>query len=139
MNTSTTKKSTLNNSNETLDINPEIIEMVLKNLEKFEKNKKYLEKEMNLIRIATLLHTNTKYASKIIYKYRGKKTIDYISDLKIEYIITLLKNEKKYRLYTNKALGEETGFGSTQNFTRAFKNKTGISPTYFIQKLKETN
>ncbi|WP_339887732.1 AraC family transcriptional regulator [uncultured Flavobacterium sp.] len=126
-----------NTDNQELDINPEIVEVIIKNLEKFEKNKKYLEKDMSLIRIASLLHTNTKYASKIIFKYRGKKTIDYINDLKIEHIISLLKNDKKYRLYTNKALGEEIGFGSTQNFTRAFKNKTDISPTYFIQKLNE--
>jgi AraC-like DNA-binding protein len=48
-----------------------------------------------------------------------------------------LKLSEKRRLYTNKALADEVGFGSTQNFTRAFKNKTDISPTYFIQKLNE--
>lgn len=121
------------------EINPEIIEAVLYNLEKFESTKKYLEKDMTLNKIAVQLKTNTKYASKIIAKYRGKKTIDYINDLKIEYIIEALKTEKKYRNYTNKALAEEIGFGSTQNFTRAFKKKTDISPSYFIEKLKEVN
>jgi AraC-like DNA-binding protein len=77
-----------------------------------------------------------KYASKIIARYRDKGTVDYISNLKIDHIIELLKNENKYRNYTNKALGEESGFGSTQNFTRAFNNRTGLSPTYFISKLK---
>ena len=92
---------------------------------------------MNLSNITPYLKTNTKYASKIILKHRGKKTIDYINDLKIDQIIELLKTENKYRNYTNKALADEVGFGSTQNFTRAFKNKTDISPTYFIQKLNE--
>ncbi len=120
-----------------LEINPEIVEIVLKNLEKFEKSKKYLEKDMTLSKIAAYLKTNTKYASKIILKHRGKKTIDYINDLKIEQIVELLKTENKYRNYTNKALADEVGFGSTQNFTRAFKNRTDISPTYFIQKINE--
>lgn len=120
-----------------LEINPEIIDTVLKNLEKFEKSKKYLEKDMTLSKIATYLKTNTKYASKIILKYRDKKTIDYINDLKIDHVIELLKTENKYRNYTNKALAEEVGFGSTQNFTRAFKNRTDISPTYFVQKINE--
>jgi len=124
---------------EDFEINPEIIEMVLKNLEKFERAKKYLEKDMTLSKIATYLKTNTKYASKIILKYRDKKTIDYINDLKIDHVIELLKNENKYRNYTNKALAEEVGFGSTQNFTRAFKSRTDISPTYFIQMLNEMN
>ena len=63
--------------------------------------------------------------------------LDYINDLKIDYVIELLKTENKYRNYTNKALAEEVGFGSTQNFTRAFKNRTDISPTYFVQKINE--
>ena len=119
-----------------LDINPEVIAAILKNLEKFERNKKYLEKDMTLAKMAALLNTNMKYASKIIARYRNKGTVDYISNLKIDHIIELLKNENKYRNYTNKALGEESGFGSTQNFTRAFNNRTGLSPTYFISKLK---
>ena len=120
------------------DINPEIEAGIIKNLEKFERNKKYLEKDMNLVKMAVLLNTNTKYVTKIIVKHRGKGTIDYITNLKIDYIVVLLKNESKYRNYTNKALGEEAGFGSTQNFTRAFKVQTGLSPTYFIHKLKKS-
>lgn len=119
-----------------LDINPEVIASILKNLEKFERNKKYLEKDMTLAKMASLLNTNMKYVSKIIARYRDKGTVDYISNLKIDHIIELLKNENKYRNYTNKALGEESGFGSTQNFTRAFNNRTGLSPTYFISKLR---
>ena len=121
-----------------LDIGSEVIMAILKNLEKFESTKKYLEKDMNLAKMAALLNTNTKYVSKIIARYRNKGTIEYISDLKIDHIIVLLKNENKYRNYTNKALGEEVGFGSTQNFTRAFNNRTGLSPTYFIYKLKKS-
>jgi AraC-like DNA-binding protein len=126
----------LDSSTKELDINPEVITAILKNLEKFERNKKYLEKDMTLAKMASILNTNMKYASKIIARYRDKGTVDYISNLKIDHIIELLKNENKYRNYTNKALGEESGFGSTQNFTRAFNNRTGLSPTYFINKLK---
>lgn len=119
-----------------LDINPEVIAAILKNLEKFERNKKYLEKDMTLAKMASLLNTNMKYTSKIIARYRNKGSVDYITHLKIDHIIELLKNENKYRNYTNKALGEESGFGSTQIFTRAFNNRTGLSPTYFISKLR---
>lgn len=121
-----------------LDLSPEVVTAILKKLEKFESNKKYLEKEMNLFKLASLLNTNTKYASKIIAKYRDKGIIEYITDLKIDHIIELLKSENKYRNYTNKALGDEAGFGSTQNFTRAFKTRTGISPTYFSEKLNKS-
>jgi len=119
-----------------LEISPEVVNAILKNIEKFELKKKYLEKEMTLVKMASFLKTNTKYLSKIILKYRNKGTIEYVTDLKIDHIVELLKSEKKYRQYTNKALGEEAGFGSTQNFTRAFKNRTSLSPTYFINQLK---
>ncbi|MGQ7944173.1 helix-turn-helix domain-containing protein [Flavobacterium sp. WC2509] len=119
-----------------LDISPEVVATILKNIEKFESKKKYLGKDMTLGKMAILLNTNTKYVTKIITRYRNKGTIEYISDLKIDHIVELLKNENKYRNYTNKALGEEAGFGSTQNFTKAFNNRTGLSPTYFIKKLK---
>lgn len=121
--------------NEELNINKEIVDKILKKLEIFESSKRYLEKDMNLNKIARYLDTNTKYASKVIAKSKGKKTIDYITDLKIDHILFILKTEKKYRNYTTKALGESAGFGSTQNFTKAFKNQTGISPAYFVQEL----
>ncbi|WP_333667628.1 AraC family transcriptional regulator, partial [Flavobacterium sp.] len=119
------------------EISPEFEAGILKMLEKFEQGKKYLEKDMTLTKMALLLNTNNKYVTKIISKHRGKGSIDYITDLKTDYIIEMLKTDSKFRNYTNKALGEEAGFGSTQNFTRAFKARTGITPTYFIYKLKK--
>lgn len=132
------KKVADDNNKQTIqEISPDIEIGIIKRLEKFETNKKYLDKDMNLVKMAVLLSTNTKYVTKIISKHRGKGTIDYLTDLKIDYIIEILKTENKYRNYTNKALGEEAGFGSTQNFTRAFKARTDISPTYFIYQLKK--
>jgi AraC-like DNA-binding protein len=126
------------NESKELDINPEVVAAILKKLEKFEYSKKYLEKEMNLLKLASLLNTNTKYAYKIIAKYRNKGTIEYITDLKIDHIIELLKSDNKYRNYKNKSLADETGFGSTQNFTKAFKARTGISPSYFCTELNKS-
>lgn len=121
------------------DLNPQLVQTILKNLEKFEANHKYIEKDMSLSKLAAHLKTNNKYAYKIILAHRGKKTIEYITDLKIDYIVTLLKTQNKYRNYTNKALGEEAGFGSTQIFTKAFNQKMGMSPTFFIQELKKSH
>lgn len=134
-----TAKPMINNSyiESELNLNPEVAEGILKNLEKFERNHKYLEKDMNLVKLATILSTNQKYVTKIIAHYRGKKTIEYVSDLKITYIVTMLKTQSKFRNYTNKALGEEAGFGSTQIFTKAFKTVTGMPPTFFINEIKK--
>lgn len=120
-----------------LDINPDAAEQLLKQLEKFEKNKKYLEKDWTLVKLAAAFNSNTKYLSKIIFYYRDKKFTEYINDLKIDHIIEVLKNDRRIRNYTNKGLAEEAGFSSTQRFTNAFISRTGISPTYFIEELRK--
>ena len=133
------KSATLPSNNQNTNLSPELTKSLLKNLEKFAKQKKFLEKDMNLAKLASLLDTNTKYASLIIAEQRGKKTTTYINDLKIDYIVELLISNNKLRNYTNKALSDEAGFGSTQIFTLCFKNRIGMSPTSFIQQLKSAN
>jgi AraC-like DNA-binding protein len=119
-------------------ITPEIEDAIVKRLEKFEFNKKYLEKDMTVGKMATILQTNPKYVTKVIAKHRGQGTIEYITELKLNYIVEMLKTDSKYRNYTNKALGDEAGFRTTQNFTRSFKSHTGITPTYFSYQLKKS-
>lgn len=119
------------------DIKDEIVKVALQNLEKFEAECKLLDENMNLTKLAKILKTNIKYAARIILKHRGKKTVDYINDLKINYIITILKFQPRYRLYTTTALSEVAGFGSAQNFTRAFKSRTELTPMFFISQLQK--
>ncbi|TRX32567.1 tetratricopeptide repeat protein [Flavobacterium sp. ZT3R18] len=118
-------------------INQDTVTVVLKQLEKFEKDKKFLEKDLSSIKLAVAFDSNAKYLSQIIYHYRGKKFVEYINDLKVDYIISLLKNDNRIRNYTNKALAEEAGFSSTQRFANAFMAKTGMPTSYFIEELKK--
>jgi len=120
-----------------LNIKPEVVAAVLKKLEKFEAKNKYTDQDLVAAKVASMLNTNQKYLSKIILRYRGKNFIQYLSDLRIDYVVDLLKTQPMCRNYTNKALGEMAGFGSTQIFTQAFKLRTGIRPTYFINELKK--
>lgn len=119
------------------DFSPEFLMAAQKGLEKFEHDRKYLTRDMDLQKLAEYLNTNMKYASRLVLYYRNKKTIEYIRDLKVDHIVELLKAHGKYRNYTDKALAEEAGFGSTQNFTRAFKARNGMPPRYFISQLKK--
>ena len=118
-------------------IRPEVIDAIVRNLQKFELQRKYLQKDLTVIKLAESFGTNQKYLSKVITSQKGKKFINYINDLKVDYIIDLLKMEPKYRNFTNKALAEEAGFSTTQNFTTAFIKKAEISPTFFITELKK--
>lgn len=128
-----------NNTWEIADISPEVITDILKQLEKFEAEKKFLQKNISLAKLAVAFKSNTKYLSKIIMHSRGKGFVEYINDLKIDYIITLLHTDKAARKYTNKALAEEAGFTSTQRFANAFLARTEMPTAYFIEQLKKEN
>lgn len=122
-----------------LDINPGTVSNLLKQLEKFENEKKYLDRHWKLPSLANFFNYNPAYLSSVIHHYKEKSFNEYINDLKIEYIISLLYTNKLIRNYTNKALAEEAGFSSTERFVKAFKAKTGISTAYFIEQIKKEN
>ncbi len=110
---------------------------VLQSLKKFEKGKKFLEKDLNLTKLAGSFNTNTKYLSHIISRHRNKKFPEYINGLKVEYVAERVRGDKVLRNYTHEALAGEAGFSSTRRFVRAFFANTGITLTYFIEELKK--
>jgi AraC-like DNA-binding protein len=112
-------------------------EAVLHNLEKFENSKKFLERDLNLTKLAVYFNTNTKYLSVIISRHRNKKFNEYINCLKVDNIAQRIRNEKNLQNYTHDALAEEAGFSSTRRFVKAFLASTGITPKYFIEELKK--
>ena len=85
-----TKLESKNIANGIEDINQDTVAAVLKQLEKFEKDKKFLEKDLTLTKLAVAFDSNTRYISKIISHYRDKKFVDYLNDLKVDYLIILL-------------------------------------------------
>ncbi|MCI9843630.1 AraC family transcriptional regulator [Flavobacterium pectinovorum] len=121
------------------EISEDKVAEILIKLEKFEHDKKYLEKDLNSIKLAAAFGCNPKYLSKVIYHYRGKKFVKYISDLKIDHLITLMKEDKKIRKYNNTALADEVGFSTTQKFSQAFYAKTGFPTSYFVEEINKSS
>lgn len=124
---------------EITDISQETVQQIIKHLEKFERDKKFLYKEVTLATLTVRFNTNSKYLSKVIYHRSGKRFADYINDLKIDYLVELLQNSSMHRNYSIGSLAEEAGFTSTPRFTNAFHSKTGISFSYFLKELKKEN
>lgn len=79
------------------------------------------------------LETNSTYLSKTINQYKNKNFSQYINDLRIEDTITRLREDKKFRNYSIKAIAEEVGFSNSESFSKAFFKKTGYQPSYFIK------
>lgn len=110
---------------------------ILLKLEAFENSGKFLKKDVTLGFLANQFNTNTKYLSEVINKNRSQSFSNYINSLRIDYVVHKLYNEPKYREYKISYLAEESGFASPQVFIMAFKKVYGVTPFYFIQKLKE--
>lgn len=121
------------------DINSGTAALILSKLEKFEKENKFLERDWKQGSLAAYFNSNSNYLAGIIKQYRGKSFTDYINGLRIDYLIALLENEKKYRSYSNDALAREAGFSSTQRFANAFLAKMGMPAVYFVEQMKKNN
>lgn len=112
------------------------IDALLKKLEKFESKHEYLDASISLNSLAENLETNTKYLSEIINNHKNKNFHSYINELRINYIISKLKDNPIYLKYKVSHLAEEAGFSSHSLFSTVFKQVTGLSPAAFIKSIK---
>jgi len=119
-----------------LNINPETVNQILKQLENFENTKAFTNQTISLNTLAKTFNTNQKYLSQIINYHKQKNFANYINELRIDYAVQKLKNEPQFRNYTIKAIGNEVGFSSTESFTNAFYKITKIKPSFFLKELE---
>ncbi|WP_260264039.1 helix-turn-helix domain-containing protein [Elizabethkingia ursingii] len=109
---------------------------ILKKIEAFESSEKFLRKNLTLSYMSNLFNTNPKYLSQIIRESKNQNFNGYINQLRINYISNKLYNTPLYREYKISYLAEECGYASPQVFINAFRRETGMTPSYFINELK---
>lgn len=112
---------------------------ILDKLEDFEDGDLFVDSKMSLAFLASYLETNTITLSKIINTYKEMNFNDYINGLRVRYIIERIKNEPKFEQYKISYLAEVGGFSSHSIFSKAFKKSTGVTPSQFLDYLKEEN
>ncbi len=118
-------------------INPQVVENVLTQLEEFEAEFGFLDNQVSQKQLSEMFGTNSTYLSRIINAYKGKKFSTYINDLRLDYILHLLKTDWTYLKKDVKELSQITGFNSAENFSDNFQRKFKIKPSYFIKLMKE--
>ncbi|WP_338731724.1 helix-turn-helix domain-containing protein [Mangrovimonas cancribranchiae] len=118
-------------------ISEETENAILAKLNRFEKSKKFLNKDMSLAVLAGQFETNTKYLSEVIHKYYNDNFNTFINKLRVDYIIKQLQKDPNYVNYKISFLAEECGFSSHSSFTTVFKSIVGMSPAKFINLIRE--
>lgn len=110
---------------------------ILKRLVAFERSERFLKKDLTIGLLSGQLNTNSKYMSEVIKTHKSQNFSNYLNSLRINYIIHKLYSEPKYREYKISYLAEACGYASSQVFVIAFKKQCGVTPSYFIDSLKE--
>ncbi|WP_082113335.1 helix-turn-helix domain-containing protein [Kordia jejudonensis] len=125
-----------NTQSKDIGISETIVKSILKGLSKFEASEGY-RKQITLTELAKNLETNPKYLSKVINWHYQKNFSSYINELRVQYTISKLKEDSKFRNYTIKAIAKEVGFKGTESFSKSFYKVTQIYPSYFIKQLQK--
>lgn len=129
------KKVTTDNFSK-VTIKDEKEKLIIEGLKKIENNKYFLNKDFNLHNAAKKIGTNTTYLTIVVKNYKNCSFNDYTNELRISYLINEIINDKKIRNYTVQALAEFLGYKNGTSFSKIFKEKTGVTPFQFIEKLK---
>ncbi len=132
------EKSNITKTVTATGLSEDLVKSIQLALEKFENSNKFTKKKYTLHSLAKELKTNSSYLSKVINSTKNSNFSNYINNLKIDFAIKKLTEDKKFRSYTIKAIAEEVGFNKAQSFSTAFNKKTGINPSYFIKQLNTT-
>lgn len=115
------------------------LDKILKGLDKLEQREFFLRPDCNLRSIAKKVKTNITYLSKIINIHKEKSFSDYINDLRIDYALERLKNDKQFRSFSVKSIASELGYKCDHSFAKHFKSKTNLYPSYYIKQLDKLN
>lgn len=87
-----------------------------------------LSKDLSLERLASLVHINSTYLSRLFKSKTGISISKFILEAKIEKAKFLLLNDKKRPL---KIIAEEVGFSTIHHFCNTFKKIENITPNNF--------
>lgn len=124
-------------SSPTYAIKDENVVKIMHGLATFEAKKLFLHKNCTINFVAKKIQTNKTYLSKTLQSHKQKKFVEYITDLRIDYALSQLKSDTTFRKYDIKSIASELGFNTAESFSKAFKKRTGIYPSFYIKNLNK--
>ncbi|WP_400071511.1 helix-turn-helix domain-containing protein [Zobellia russellii] len=132
-----------NSSTNTIDddstspIKDEKIQELLDKLDKLKDSGYFLRQDSSLYNTAKKLKTNTSYLSSVINNTMDTNFNRFVNDIRMDYIILELKNNKRMRSYSVKGIAEEIGYKSADSFSKYFKESTGLTPSAYVRNLNK--
>lgn len=106
--------------------------------ELFEKEKIYLDSELNIDALSSQLGVNRTILSKVINQHVGCTFPTLLNHYRINESIRLLSNPETQN-YKMEAISSLSGYNNRQVFHSAFKKETGLTPIEFKKVLLSNN
>lgn len=100
-----------------------------------EKEKPYLDSELNLVKLADQIQISTHQLSYLINTGFGENFFTFINRYRVKKASELLRNPA-YDHFNILVIGHESGFNSKTSFNTTFKKITNSTPTEFRQSQK---
>lgn len=104
-------------------------------MELMQKDKLYLNPDLNLKMLADSLHLSPGYCSQIINQYEKKNFFDFVNAYRVEEVKGNLQNPAFQHLNLL-GIAYESGFKSKSTFNLVFKKITGLTPSAYKKNLK---
>ncbi len=120
-------------------ISKEMEELILQGIKTFEQQQGYLKHEISLSKLASQIGVNHRYLSYVIKHHKHTDFSSYINTLRIDYIVAVLQANPEMLKYKISYLADLCGFASHSRFTITFKRIKGLSPSTFIEQIKDKN
>jgi AraC-like DNA-binding protein len=98
--------------------------------------KPFLNPDFEISDIALDLNASQNQVSYCISYLMGTKFSSLKADLRIEHAIKLLKDGTNSKI-TIEAIGKQSGFKTRSHFYTVFKEKTGFTPTEYLERVNK--
>jgi AraC-like DNA-binding protein len=99
-----------------------------------DKERGYLNPSLSIEEIARVLNTNRTYVSKLVNLYYGMTFRDYLNMKRMEFAKQLMADEPDAAL---DYIAAKSGFQSSTQFIRKFRETEGLTPTVWKQTLMQ--
>jgi len=94
-------------------------------------DKVFLAPDLTLKKFADFVQSNTSYVSQTINNGCGKNFNGLINEYRVEEVLRLFQ-EGQHQTFTIESIYQKAGFKSKSSFQKAFKAKTGVTATYYL-------
>ena len=99
-----------------------------------DKDRGYLNPLLTIEEISRVLNTNRTYVSRLVNLYYGMTFRDYLNQRRLEYSKQLMNDEPDASL---DYIAAKSGFQSSTQFIRKFRETEGLTPTVWKQTLMQ--